>query len=53
MTMITDETNKYAREVIPPEKLTKWLDVSVQEMYAYLGFKFLMGLNPKLSVNDY
>ncbi len=53
MTMIADETNKYAREVIPPEKLSKWLDVSVQEMYAYFGFNFLMGLNPKPSVIDY
>ena len=50
---IRDETNKYAREVIPPEKLLKWMDVGVEDIYAYLGFNILMGLNPKPSINDY
>jgi len=52
MTSIADEMNKYAREVIPPEKLSKWIDVTVEELYAYLGFNFLMGLNRKPSIND-
>ncbi len=51
--MIADETNKYAREVIAPGKLTKWIDVTVEDIYAYLGFNFLMGLNQKPSINDY
>ncbi len=40
--MISDETNKYAREVIAPRKSTKWTEVTVEEIYAYLGFNFLI-----------
>ncbi len=42
VTMISDETNKYAREVIAPRKSTKWTEVTVEEIYAYLGFNFLI-----------
>ena len=53
MEEIKQQTNKYAREVSSPEKLSTWTDVTVQELYAYLGFNFLMGLNPKPSIEDY
>ena len=33
--------------------MNKWIDVTVDEIYAYFGFNFLMGLNPKPSINDY
>ena len=51
MEEIKQQTNKYAREVSSPEKLSTWTDVTVQELYAYiLGLNFLMGLNPKPSI---
>ena len=53
MEEIKQQTNKYAREVSSQEKLSTWTDVTVQKLYAYLGFKFLIGLNPKPSIEDY
>ena len=52
MEEIKQQTNKYAREVSSPEELNTWTDVTVQELYAYLGFNFLMGLNPKPSIEN-
>lgn len=51
ISMIVEQTNKYAREVSPPDK--EWAEVTRKELYAFLGFQLLMGLNPKPSVKDY
>ncbi len=35
------------------EKYSQWTQVTCEEMEAFMGFQFLMGLNPKPSTNDY
>ena len=47
------QTNRYAREVMGPEKYAKWTEVTVAELEAFIGFNLLMGLNPKPSLTDY
>ncbi len=51
MPMIVQQTNKYTQEVSPSGKV--WVEVTAEELYAFLGFNFLMGLNPKPSLGDY
>ncbi len=51
MAMVVQQTNKYAQEVSPSSKV--WVEVTAEELYAFLGFNFLMGLNPKPSLGDY
>ena len=52
MEKIKEQTNKYEKQVSPPQ-LNNWTETTVEELYAYLGFNFLMGLNTKPSVRDY
>lgn len=35
------------------EMYRQWTEVTLSELNAYLGFNFLMGLNPKSSIEDY
>lgn len=51
--LIVEQTNKYACEVMSEEKYEDWVQVTSQEIEAFTGFRFLMGLNPKPSVEDY
>ena len=51
--VIREETNRYTREVMGPAKYEQWTPVSTKELEAFLGLNFLMGLNPKPSVEDY
>ena len=51
--LIVEQTNKYACEVMGEDNYGKWVSVRSQEMEAFIGFSFLMGLNPKPSVEDY
>ena len=50
---ITRQTNSYAEEVMGPAKFSEWTPVTPSELEAYMGFNFLMGLNPKPSIPDY
>ena len=36
-----------------PEKYSLWCGVTAEDIEAFIGFSFLMGLNPKPSVEDY
>ena len=50
---VMEQTNRYAREVMGPERYAEWTEVTTQELEAFMGFNFLMGLNPKPSIPDY
>ena len=50
---IVAQSNLYARQVIGAEKYKKWQKITASDIEAFLGFNFLMGLNPKPSINDY
>ena len=42
---IVEETNRYAREVLGDAATTKWVDVVAEDVWAFLGFALLMGIN--------
>ena len=50
---IVKQTNHNAENVMEPEKYSRWCGVTAEEIEAFIGFSFLMGLNPKPSVEDY
>ncbi len=50
---IVEESNRYAAEVMGPEKLAKWRPITVRDHEAFLGFTILMGLVSHPSVPDY
>ena len=41
---ICAQTNLYAQQVMGPAKYADWVEVSVPELKAYLGFSLLMGI---------
>ena len=41
---IVEETNRYAREVLG-DNATTWVDVVAEDIWAFLGFALLMGIN--------
>ena len=42
---IVHETNRYAHEVLGDEASAKWADVTADDIWAFLGFALLMGIN--------
>ena len=50
---IVAQSNLYARQVTGAEKYKKWQEITASDIESFLGFNFLMGLNPKPSINDY
>ena len=42
---IVCETNTYARQVLGDQASDKWTDVTVEDIWAFLGFALLMGIN--------
>jgi hypothetical protein len=56
---IVVETNRYARHKISERQLSlrsiwsRWSDVSIPEMKAFLGLIINMGLMPLLDIKDY
>ena len=52
MEEIKQQTNNYAKEALSPGQ-NDWTDTTVEELYVYFGFNFLMGLNPRTSLKDY
>ena len=50
---IATQTNLYARQALDAEKCVKLSKVTTEHIQAFLGFNFLMGQNPKPSLNDY
>ena len=45
MATIVNETNNYAREVLGESAGAKWEDVVEEDLWAFLGFALLMGIN--------
>ena len=42
---IVEETNRYAREVLGDSAEANWVDVVAEDVWAFLGFALLMGIN--------
>ncbi len=53
MGKIKNYSNNYALEVMGLEKFQSWEKITCEEIEAFIGFNFLMGLNPKPSIVDY
>ena len=51
--MITQQTNLYASQVMGAERYSTWEKVTVDELRAYFGFSILMGLVQLPAINDY
>ena len=50
---ICTQTNLYAQQVMGPAKYVDWVEVSVPELKAYLGFSILMGIVKLPALEDY
>ena len=50
---IVDQTNLYTRQVMDPQRFSKWSQVSVEELKAFFGFNILMGLVSMPGIEDY
>ena len=44
MEKIKEQTNKYEKQVYSPQLNNNWTETTVEELYAYFGFNFLMSL---------
>ena len=53
MEKITNETNRYAKQVMGNEMFRKWNRMTVDELKAFLGFHILMAMNHLPSLDDY
>ena len=47
------ESNRYAKEVMDPEKYVSWKPIDEADLKAFFGFNILMGLNQLPSIEDY
>ena len=43
----------YAKEIMEPEKYSAWMQITLQELKAYIGICILMGLVPLPELSDY
>ena len=50
---IVHQTNLYAQQTMEESQYEKWVDVTVEELKAYLGFCILMGIVKLPSIDDY
>ena len=53
MEKITNETNRYAKQVMGNVMFSKWSRMTVDELKAFLGFHILMSMNHLPSLDDY
>ena len=53
MATIVEETNRYAQQVLGDAADGKWVDIDADEMWAFLGFVLLMGINKLLQMHQY
>ena len=51
--LVTAETNKYAEQVMTPQKILKFTPVSKLDIEAFIGFNILMGINSLPSLAMY
>ena len=50
---IVHQTNLYAQQTMEESQYEKWVDVTVEELKAYLGFGILMGIVKLPLIDDY
>ena len=50
---IVEQTNVYARHVLGDKAESHWVDVTADDIWAFLGFSILMGINRLPSIQDY
>ena len=48
-----EQTNLYANQVMSDEQYAKWVHVNEEEIWAYMGFVILMGINHLPALSDY
>lgn len=53
MELVVEQTNLYAKQTMEQAAYERWTPVTDQEMWAYLGFSILMGINHLPSLADY
>ena len=53
MATIVEETNRYAWQVLWDAADAKWLDVTAENIWAFLGFALLMGINKLPQLHQY
>ena len=51
--LIVEQTNLYASQVMTDDQNAKWVDVNEEEIWAYMGFMILMGINHLPALSDY
>ena len=51
--LIVEQTNLYARQVMSESQYAKWVEVNEEEIWAYMGFMILMGINHLPALCDY
>ena len=51
--LIIDQTNLFALQCLGEEKYAQWVEVTVDELKAYLGFMILVGVVKLPSIYDY
>ena len=50
---IVEQTNLYAKQVIGDEMYADWIEVTTDELKAYVGFCILIGINRLPGLDDY
>jgi len=53
VTLIVEQTNLYASQVLEGSAYTKWTAVTENDIWAFLGFTILMGINVLPAMSDY
>ena len=51
--LIVEQTNLYAQQVMNDAQYAKWENVNAEEIWAYMGFMILMGINHLPALADY
>ena len=51
--LIVEQTNLYAHQTMSDDQYSKWEEVNAEEIWAYMGFMILMGINHLPALSDY
>ena len=43
----------YAKEIMEPAKYSAWMEITLEDLKAYIGFCILIGLVPQQELSDY
>ena len=50
---IVEQTNSYAEETMGTDAYASWKAITCEDIQAFMGFNFLMGINHQPSTEDY